>query len=190
MFDLSWRFDSWFNALPRSPKERGSVHSLVLRTGTGVRASPDEVELVAGGGVVGDVWRTHAHSEPGNEVSLMNVHVLRAVCEGDESRMALAGDNLIVDLDLSEANLPTGTRLEIGTAVIAISALPHRPCKKFVGRFGAMAAKRVARANRMGRRGRGVLCTIEKSGRVSRGDGIVVMRAGENAPRSVDGHRG
>lgn len=177
MIDLSWRFDAWFNALPRSPKERGSVHALVLRTGPGQRATPEQVELVAGGGVVGDAWKTHAHSEPGNEVALMNVHVLRAVCEGDESRMALAGDNLLVDLDLSEANLPPGTLLEIGSAVLRISESPHRPCKKFVERFGATAAKRVARANRIGRRGRGVLCTVERAGCVRRGDAIVVVRA-------------
>ena len=157
MFDLSWRFDSWFEALPRSPKERGSVCGLVFRTGPGKRATPQAIELVVGGGAVGDAWHSHAHSSPGNEVALMNVHVLRSVCDGDESRMALAGDNLQVDLDLSEENLPVGTRLEIGTAVLRISELPHRPCKKFVERFGATAAKRVARANRVGRRGRAFL---------------------------------
>jgi MOSC domain-containing protein YiiM len=177
MFDLSWRFDAWFAALPQSPKDRGSVAGLVLRTGPGLRATPDSVELVAGQGVVGDAWSAHPHGLPGNEVALMNVHVLRAVSEGDESRMALSGDNLQVDLDLSEENLPVGTLLDVGSAQLRISELPHRPCKHFVERFGATAAKRVARANRVGRRGRGVLCTIVRAGRVSRGDLIVVVRA-------------
>ncbi len=176
MIDFSWRFDSWFDALPRSPKDRGSVHGLVQRTGPGQRATPAAVDLLVGRGVVGDAWHAHPHSEPGNEVALMNVHVLRAVCEGDESRMALSGDNLQVDLDLSEENLPAGTLLEIGTVKLRVSETPHRPCKKFVERFGATAAKRIARANRVGRRGRGVLCTVVQDGRVSRGDLIVVVR--------------
>jgi MOSC domain-containing protein YiiM len=126
--------------------------------------------------VAGDAWSTHPHSEAGNEVALINAHVLRAVCEGDESRMALSGDNLQVDLDLSEANLPAGTRLRIGSAVLRVSPAPHRPCGKFVERFGATAAKRVARANRRGLRGRGVLCTIEAGGRIRCGDTVEVLR--------------
>lgn len=175
MLDFSWRFDFWYDALPRSPKDAGRVAGLVLRTGPGTRATPDEVELVPGRGAVGDAWVGHPHSEPGNELALMNVHVLRAVCEGDESRMALSGDNLQVDLELSEENLPPGTLLECGTALLRVSPTPHRPCKKFVERFGATAAKRISRANRIGRRGRGVLCTIERAGRVRRGDAIVVV---------------
>ena len=181
MLDFSWRFDAWFNALPRSPKLSGSVHGLVLRTGHGLRETPDEIELVQGQGAVGDAWQSHAHSDPGNEVALINVHVLRAVCEGDESRMALSGDNLQVDLDLSEENLPVGTRIQVGSAILRVSALPHRPCSNFVERFGATAAKRVARANRLGHRARGVLCAIEQSGRVRRGDAVVVLQ--DSVPR-------
>ena len=176
MLDLSWRFDRWFEALPPSPKDRGRVEGLVLRTGPGLRETPDQVELIPGRGVVGDAWSVHKHGLPGNEVALINVHVLRAVCEGDASRMALSGDNLQVDLDLCEANLAAGTLLEVGSALLRVSELPHRPCKHFVERFGATAAKRIARANRIGRRGRGVLCTIERAGSVRRGDAIVVVR--------------
>jgi MOSC domain-containing protein YiiM len=176
VIDLSWRFDGWYDALPRSPKERGTVTRLVLRTGPGLRATPPEIELAPGHGAVGDAWSRHPHSAPGNELALMNVHVLRAVCEGDESRMPLSGDNLHVDLDLGEANLPAGTRLGVGSAILLVSELPHRPCKHFVERFGATAAKRVARANRRGLRGRGVLCTIEQGGIVRLGDAIVVLR--------------
>ncbi len=176
MIESTLHNDEWFDALPRSPKERGSVHGLVVRTGHGLRAMPEELELVPGQGVVGDAWKSHPRAQPGNEVSLMNVHVLREVAQGDESRMALSGDNLHVDLDLSEANLPIGTRLQLGTAVVSVSALPHRPCGNFVERFGADAARQVAHANRRGQRARGVLCSVEQSGRVRRGDPIVVLR--------------
>jgi MOSC domain-containing protein YiiM len=176
VLDLSFRFDRWIDALPKSPADAGRVERCVLRTGRGQRASPERVELRVGAGVVGDAWFGHEHSLPENEVALMNVHVLRAVCEGDEARMPLSGDNLLVDLDLSEANLPVGTRLCVGEAVLCVSPFPHRPCDKFVARFGARAAKRVARANRRGLRGRGVLCTVERGGGVAVGDTIRVER--------------
>lgn len=178
VIDLSFRFDGWFDALPESPRDGGRVFGCVVRTGRGLRATPNELELVAGGGIVGDSWSSHPHSEPGNQVSLINVHVLRSLAEGDESRMPLSGDNLHVDLELSEENLPAGTLLAIGTAVLRVSPLPHRPCGSFVKRFGAVAAKKVARAQRIGRRGRGVLCEVERAGTIRVGDEIRVERPG------------
>jgi hypothetical protein len=174
--DLSWRFDAWFDALPKSPKDAGIVIGCVIRTGRGERATPERIELVEARGVTGDSWPWHPYSTPGNQVSLINIHVARAVVEGDESRLALTGDNLQVDLDLSEANLPAGTLLEIGTALLRISSTPHVPCKSFVARFGATNTKRVARATRIGRRGRGVLCEVLRSGSIQRGDAIAVRR--------------
>jgi MOSC domain-containing protein YiiM len=182
--DLSFRFDRWFAALPRSPRERGRVERCVLRSGPGQRTTPDEVTVEPGRGVLGDHWGRYGYDEPGNEVSLINVHVLRALCRGDESAMPLSGDNFQVDLDLSEENLPVGSELAIGTAVLRVSPLPHRPCGKFVQRFGATAAKKVARANRVGRRGRGVLCEVVRGGRVRAGDEIAVRRADSSGARA------
>jgi len=178
-FDLSWRFDRWFDHLPRSPRDTGRVERCVVRTGPGRRDAPEQIELAPGRGVAGDTWPVHAHSVPESEVSLVNVHVIRSLCEGDEQRTPLSGDNLQVDLDLSEENLPAGTRLAVGEQVVLlVSPFPHRPCRSFVGRFGATAAKKVARANRRGLRGRGVLCTVERGGTVRRGDPIRVERPG------------
>ena len=177
MLDLSFRFDAWFARLPRSPRDAGRVTACVVRTGRGARATPDSIELVEARGVVGDSWSWHPHSRPGNQVALINVHVARAVAEGDASRMALTGDNLQVDLELSEANLPVGTLLRIGSAVLRVSADVHRPCRSFVERFGATNAKRVARATRIGLRGRGVLCEVAHGGSIRIGDAIEVERA-------------
>lgn len=175
--DLSWRFDRWFDRLPRSPREAGRVERCVVRTGPGLRETPDAIELVPGRGVVGDSWTTHEHAVPDSEVSLINVHVIRSLCEGDEARTPLSGDNLQVDLELSEENLPVGTRLAVGAQVVlVVSPFPHRPCRSFLGRFGEAAAKKVARANRRGLRGRGVLCTVERGGTVRAGDAIAVER--------------
>jgi MOSC domain-containing protein YiiM len=177
MLDLSWRFDAWFEALPRSPRDHGSVERCVVRTGRGQRAMPAAIEVSVERGVVGDSWTGHPHSGTGNQVSMINVHVLSSLADGDATRMALSGDNLHVDLELSEANLPVGTLLTIGGAVLRVSPVPHRPCRSFVERFGATAAKRVARAQRIGRRGRGVLCEVVREGTIRVGDRIELQRA-------------
>lgn len=182
MLDFSWRFDAWFESLPQSPRDGGRVVRCVVRTGRGQRAMPESIDVVAGAGIAGDSWSSHPHSAPGNQVSLINVHVLSSIADGDVQRMALAGDNLHVDLELSEANLPVGTLLEIGDTILRISPMPHRPCSSFVGRFGAQAAKKVARATRIGRRGRGVLCEVVRGGRIANGAEIRVRRP-EPAPR-------
>ena len=176
MIDLSFRFDGWFERLPKSPADLGRVERCVVRTGRGQRATPDVLELVEGRGVLGDSWSWHPHSHPGNQVALVNVHVARAVADGDPQRMALLGDNLQVDLELGEDNLPVGTRLRIGSAVLRVSAEVHRPCRSFVERFGALNAKRVARATRIGKRGRGVLCEVVVGGSIRVGDEIRIER--------------
>ncbi|HRV80085.1 MAG: MOSC domain-containing protein [Planctomycetes bacterium] len=142
----------------------------------GERVTPDQVEVRPGEGVLGDRWDPQV-DPPGSEVSLINVHVLRSLA-GVSERMALSGDNLQVDLDLSEANLPIGTELRIGSAVLVVSPEPHRPCARFHGRFGVQGARKVARANRRARRGRGVLCTVAVAGTIRVGDSIGVVRPG------------
>ena len=91
---------------------------------------------------------------------------------GTRERWALAGDQLYVDLDVSEANLPAGTRLAVGTAVTEISALPHTGCKKFVARFGLEAMLFVNAPDGRALRLRGVNARIVESGLVRPGDEI------------------
>jgi MOSC domain-containing protein YiiM len=180
--DLSFRFDWWYKRLPASPRDLGVVERCVVRPSQGERSTPVEIRLSPAGGIEGDRWIHDEHRRPGNQVSLMNVHVLRSIA-GDELRMPLAGDNLLVDLDLSEENLPPGTVLEIGDAEIVISNDPHRPCRQFHQRFGATSVKKIVRANRVGRRGRGVLAEIVKAGTIRIGDRIRVRR-NDSTPRS------
>jgi MOSC domain-containing protein YiiM len=180
--DLSFRFDWWFDRLQPSPREEGVVERCVVRPSHGERILPEEIRVSPEGGIEGDRWIHDEHRRPTNQVSLMNVHVLRSIA-GDEARMALAGDNLLVDLDLSEANLPSGTRLEIGDAELEISSDPHRPCRKFHARYGATSVKKIVRANRVGRRGRGVLAQVIRAGTIRVGDKIRVRRD-PSAPRA------
>jgi len=176
MPDLSFRFDRWYEQLPASPRDVGAVVRCVVRPSKDQRATPDEVRVIPGRGLEGDHWGGSSHDGPGNEISLINVHVALSVAKGDETRTPLTGDNFQVDLDLSEQNLPVGSILELGEALLRVSDVPHRPCRKFVQRFGPRAAKRVARANRVGRRGRGVLCEVLRGGAVCVGDEIRVTR--------------
>lgn len=176
--DLSFRFDLWWSRLPDSPTDGGRVERLVTRprgSEPGAREEHDAITVTPEEGVLGDRWIDEPHSTPDNQVSLINVHVARSLAR-DADHAALIGDNLHVDLDLSEANLPVGTRLEVGGAVLEISPKPHRPCRHFVERMGATAAKKVARAARRGRRGRGVLCRVVSGGEIRAGDAIRVER--------------
>jgi MOSC domain-containing protein YiiM len=143
-----------------------------------VRLAPAEIAVTPHEGVIGDRWASDPHRRPGNQISLINVHVIDSLSGGDDERARLAGDNLHVDLDLSEENLPVGTALTIGEAVLEISSEPHRPCKSFHARFGKSGAQKVARANRMGRRGRGVLAQVVRGGTIRVGDPIHVKRPG------------
>lgn len=173
--DLSFRFDLWYALLQASPKDEGRVVRCVVRPAHDRRETPAAIRVSPERGVEFDRWDSDAARRPGNQVSLINVHVLRSLA-GTEERMPLSGDNLQVDLELSESNLPVGTRLSIGSALLEVSADPHRPCKKFHQRFGASAVKKVVRASKKGRRGRGLLATVLRAGEIRVGDTIRVER--------------
>jgi hypothetical protein len=179
--DLSFRFDWWYARLPRSPREGGRVEHCVLRPAHGERLVVAELRVTPELGIDGDRWRDDERRKPGSQVSLINGHVLRSLAGDDPQRMALAGDNLIVDLDLSESNLPAGTVLEVGDCVLEISTDPHRPCRKFHERFGVVAVKKVVRADRRGRRTRGVLTRCVRAGTIRTGDPIRVRRPASGA---------
>ena len=94
----------------------------------------------------------------------------------DRSRWHLAGDQLYVDLDLSEANLPPGTRLSIGSAVIEVTAEPHTGCSKFVERFGLDAMKFVNSRERKDLHLRGINARVVRPG---------VLRVGDSDQQTV-----
>jgi MOSC domain-containing protein YiiM len=175
--DFSRRHDRWLQKLPASPTDEGRVTRLVIRPGaetSGERECPESIELSPEQGILGDRWHENPERCPGSQVSLINTHMIAALA--GEIPTELSGDNLHVDLDLSEANLPIGTRLVMGSAVLQISDVTHRPCESFYQRYGARASKRVARGNATGLRGRGVLCLVTEAGTIRVGDQILVQR--------------
>jgi len=124
-----------------APRDEGTVELIVCRPAVDEREVVDEAQLDLEEGLVGDNWRARGRSGGRREANLdaqITVMSSRAIAlaAGDRERWALAGDQLYLDLDLSGDNLPPGTRLEIGSAVIEVTAEPHTGCKKFAARFG------------------------------------------------------
>jgi hypothetical protein len=130
-----------------TPKDKGRLMMIVRRPSVGVREEVDEAQLDLVEGLVGDTWRVRKSKRtadgsphPDMQINIMNWRVADLVAQG-RTRWALAGDQLFIDLDLTDANLPPGTRLAIGSAVIEVTAEPHTGCGKFIERFGVDAAK-------------------------------------------------
>jgi MOSC domain-containing protein YiiM len=131
----------------RSPRERGSVELIARRPDEDRRELLDEARLDPVQGLLGDRWYAMALEradggppQTGNQLTLMNSRAA-ALVAGPRARWAAAGDQLYVDLDLSSDNLPPGTRLRVGTALIEVSEQPHTGCGKFARRFGLEAQK-------------------------------------------------
>jgi hypothetical protein len=133
--------------LRQSPKDEGVVQLIVRRPKVDEREVIDEGELDTAGGLIGDSWilrssrRTPDGSpHPDMQINIMNARVTALVAQ-EKERWPLAGDQLYIDMDLSKENLPAGSRIAIGSAVIEVSPLPHTGCHKFVARFGLDAMK-------------------------------------------------
>ena len=128
-----------------SPKDQGSVKMIVRRPSADEREVVDKGELSLSEGLVGDNWKSRGKTKDRSasleaQITLMNARTIALLAQ-DETSWQWAGDQFYVDFDLSEANIPPGTRLAIGSAVIEVSATPHTGCKKFSARFGREALK-------------------------------------------------
>jgi MOSC domain-containing protein YiiM len=168
--------DARLDAVRSAPADAGAVVLLVRRPAPREREELHEAELDPGAGLVGDGWRTRPSKtspdggpHPEKELTLMSRAALEAVA-GERPRWSLAGDQVIVELDLSETNLPAGTRLALGEAEVEISATPHTGCAAFAERFGRDALRwvnsRAGRALRL----RGVNARVVRGGSVRVGD--------------------
>ena len=162
----------------KSPADGGTLELIVRRPAVDARDVLDVGELDADVGLVGDTWKERPSSRtadksahPDMQLNLMNSRVI-ALVAGERERWALAGDQLFVDLDLSAVNLPPGTRLAIGDAVIEVTDQPHRGCKKFADRFGVDALKFVNSTEGVAVNARGINAKVVRGGTIRRGDAV------------------
>jgi MOSC domain-containing protein YiiM len=156
----------------RSPADAGVVELVVARPEVGIRDVLEEGTLDRENGLVGDNWGTrHDTADYDRQLNVINARLSRLVAI-DPERRPLAGDQLHVDLDLSIENLPPGTRLALGSAVIEVSELPHTGCAKFVERFGREAMRFVNSPLGRELRLRGLCARVVVAGTVRPGDPI------------------
>jgi MOSC domain-containing protein YiiM len=162
----------WSSA-PPPPRDIGSVRLLCVRVAPGLHMTPEAVKLTVNGGLVGDRWAESCERDPDREsqVTVMNATVAKLVA-ADAQPLHEAGDNILVDLDIGFDNLPAGSRLRVGEAILEITAAPHSGCSKFSERFGQDALRWVNWRHWRERRLRGVNTRVVRDGRVRVGDQV------------------
>jgi hypothetical protein len=154
-----------------APSDGGPIEMIVRRPDEDEREVVESGQLDQDVGLVGDDWSRRGEPDSGTQLTLINSRVLEAVA-GERHRWPLAGDQIVVDLDLSKDNLPPGTRLKIGDAEVEISPIPHTGCAKFAGRYGREGLRFVNVGEGRERRFRGVYATVVDGGSFSVGDKI------------------
>jgi MOSC domain-containing protein YiiM len=167
-----------------APAESGTLELIARRPAEEEREVLHAGELDLRAGLVGDMWADRPSSStpdggpnPDAQVTVMNARAAALVANGPHhERWAQAGDQLYVDLDLSQENLPAGTRIQIGDAVLEVTEPPHLGCGKFSRRFGVDALKfvnsEVGRALRL----RGVNTRVVTPGAIRRGDAVTKVQ--------------
>jgi hypothetical protein len=162
----------------QAPAHAGRVGMIVCRPRPGERKILQSCELNTTDGLSGDSWKQRgqwkAPHKPANadmQLNLMNLRAITAIA-ADQAQWPLAGDQFYVDLDLGQQNLPPGTRLMIGTAVIEVTAEPHLGCRKFAERFGRDAVAFVNSDQGKLMNLRGINAKVISAGNVAVGDEI------------------
>jgi MOSC domain-containing protein YiiM len=162
----------------QSPKDRGGLRAIVIRPETDARIALAHCELSPDRGLHGDNWAKgcwmslpDGRPHPDVQVTIMNARTI-ALIAPDEARWPLSGDNLLVDRDLSADNLPPGTRLAVGSALLEITAVPYKGCRKFAARFGVDATRLVNSREGTRLHLRGIYARIVEAGIVTVGDPV------------------
>jgi hypothetical protein len=164
------------DSIKQSPKHEGTLDLIVRRPNVNAREVLEQGELNLHEGLAGDTWRVRSSSRtpdgsahPYMQLNIMNSRTVALVSQ-NRDRWKLAGDQLYIDFDLSEENLPPWTRLSLGSAIIEVTDLPHTGCGKFVSRFGVDAMKFVN--SKIGRelRLRGLNARVVQPGTIRLGD--------------------
>jgi MOSC domain-containing protein YiiM len=160
-------------AMPASAKDSGLLMLIVRRLADGTRETPEAVHLSPETGVPGDGWDRRPPRNPDAQLAVMSYQVAELIANGQE--LSVFGDNLFVDLDVSAENLPVGTRLRIGEALVEVTPKPHNGCSKFRERFGQAALDLVWAPETRHRNLRGIYWKVLEAGDVAVGSRIEVL---------------
>ncbi len=161
-------------ALPEPPRDSGRVHLIVRRHPDGVRETLDRARLTAERGVPGDRWERKLPVNPEAQLAVMRRDIAEVIANGQA--LTTFGDNLFVDLDISAENLPAGTRVRLGSALLEVTPKPHNGCIKFKGRFGQDALEFVQAKPTRHQNYRGIYFRVVEPGDVHAGASISVIR--------------
>ena len=170
--------EAGMDSIRQSPKDNGILKMIVRRPGEDKREVIHEGELSLEEGLVGDTWkeRFSRRTPDGSanldaQITVMNARAVELLAQSEE-RWSLAGDQLFVDLDLSDDNLPPGTHLALGSAVIEVTAVPHTGCAKFAERYGTDATKFVNSPEGKRLHLRGINTRVVQAGKIQVGDTV------------------
>ena len=155
-----------------APKDAGIIDMLVVRRAVDAREIRQEVYLSPETGVEGDRWQLASQKDPDHlaQIAVINTQFLKQIAGNDRDRMAQAGDNIVVDMDLSEANLPIGSRLRAGEVLFEVTSKAHLGCAKLSRRFGQEVLRFVNQKENRPLRLRGVYFRVLKAGVIRLGD--------------------
>jgi hypothetical protein len=164
-----------------APKDEGSLQLIVRRPAVNAREILETGTLDLERGLVGDTWSERGSSRtadgsahPDMQLNIMNARAIDLIAQAKD-RWQLAGDQLYIDLDLSDENLPPGTRLSMGSAIVEVTEQPHTGCGKFVERFGVDAMKFVNSSLGRRLRLRGLNARVVQPGTIRVGDRVKKM---------------
>ncbi len=160
-------------AHPPAPADQGRVHLVVMKGQDGQRETPERVLLSPPAEHAGDGDHAQEDSDGETQLTVMQFDVAELIANGQP--LPLFGDNLFLDLDLSTENLPAGSRVRVGGAILQVTPVPHNGCRKFRGRFGDNALQFVSKKELRHRNLRGIYMRVLEGGEVGPGDPVEVI---------------
>jgi hypothetical protein len=162
--------------IKNSPKSETVLDMIVSRPEEDGREIMSLADLDIEVGLVGDTWQDRPSARSGDgkahpdmQITIMNSRVAQLVAQAKE-RWPLSGDQLFADIDLSVANMPPGTRIAVGSAVLEATDQPHTACKKFSARYGTDATKFLSSPEGKELQLRGINCKVVQNGEIKPGD--------------------
>jgi hypothetical protein len=165
--------EAGLRALPPAPKDAGRLTFIVRRPTKDAREVLPRARLSPEAGLPGDNWSHKLAPDPTAQLTVMQTGVAELIANGQS--LALFGDNLFVDLDLSVANLPVGSRLRVGGAVVEVTPMPHDGCSKFNARFGNDALRFVNTKPTRSLNLRGIYWRVIEAGDIEVGSPVQVI---------------